>query len=399
MARLVVFLLDAARPDYVRASSMPYLTSLSKKQGIKVLRPSFGFCERAEIFTGTEPIENGFFTAIGYDPVRSEFQRYRWFLWLIRIFEMISFRVLSGPVRKLVRRFFGLMGIRMNSYRIPYKFLHLFSLTEDANEGISYIRNHEKSILKACRDKNLRVSLDCFTSLGAPDLPSDEARLEHLKRSISNDLADVYFVYISHCDELGHHLGPDTKVFEKSLSKLDGLLGDFANWCENSFDDHTNMIFIGDHGMRNVEYRFDIITHIERFIRKFPEVLECYFVDSTLCRFWFKGNEAAQVFCKWANSSSVFIDKGVLVPSSAFEQYGIPDTGRKYGDLVWIANSGVVLEPDFFNGQDSHLKGMHGYIPSEIYDFGFVTSNFIKLDPDEYRLIDVNKILRSAIEE
>ena len=122
---------------------MPYLTSLSKKQGIKVLRPSFGFCERAEIFTGTEPIENGFFTAIGYDPVRSEFQRYRWFLWLIRIFEMISFRVLSGPAKSWFEGFW-INGYKNELLSHTYKFLRL--LTEDANEGISYIRNHEKSI-------------------------------------------------------------------------------------------------------------------------------------------------------------------------------------------------------------------------------------------------------------
>ena len=40
-----------------------------------------------------------------------------------------------------------------------------------------------------------------------------------------------------------------------------------------------------------------------------------------------------------------------------------PWNNRKYGDILWLANNGVLVFPDFYH-RDSPYKGMHGYDPA-----------------------------------
>ena len=65
---LLVILLDAFRWDYLNPDDAPYLHKLSH-EGIyvKKLKASAGFCERSEIFTGSNPADSGNFTAITFD--------------------------------------------------------------------------------------------------------------------------------------------------------------------------------------------------------------------------------------------------------------------------------------------------------------------------------------------
>jgi hypothetical protein len=34
---------------------------------------------------------------------------------------------------------------------------------------------------------------------------------------------------------------------------------------------------------------------------------------------------------------------------------------RRYGDLIWWANLGTMIFPDYFHDRYTHNKGMHGY--------------------------------------
>ena len=65
---------DAIRSDYLNETDAPFLTSLiSSSVYVKFLHPNFGFCERSEMFSGTRPDKNGYFTAITLDEARSPF--------------------------------------------------------------------------------------------------------------------------------------------------------------------------------------------------------------------------------------------------------------------------------------------------------------------------------------
>jgi predicted AlkP superfamily pyrophosphatase or phosphodiesterase len=75
----VLILLDAFRWDYLCPDRTPYLWDLAHT-GVYVqqLKPNFGFCERAEIFTGTRPAVNGYLTAFAYGPDHSPFALHKW---------------------------------------------------------------------------------------------------------------------------------------------------------------------------------------------------------------------------------------------------------------------------------------------------------------------------------
>ncbi len=87
-----------------------------------------------------------------------------------------------------------------------------------------------------------------------------------------------------------------------------------------------------------------------------------YFLDSTLVRVWFLSDKAKQVFSSDLKSSDMFNDRGVFVDEYLAERQHIPWGDRKYGDLIWWANSGVLVHPDFFHRVEQY-KGMHGYAP------------------------------------
>ena len=38
---------------------------------------------------------------------------------------------------------------------------------------------------------------------------------------------------------------------------------------------------------------------------------------------------------------------------------------RELGDIVWCANSGILVSPDFFHTSNDNLKGMHGYLNAD----------------------------------
>ena len=396
MDKLVIFLLDAARPDYVSRDNMPYLYSLKSANGSKVLRPSFGYCERSEIMAGTSATESGFFTAIGYAPLLSDYRRVKLLLSLIMALDAITLGVFSGFIRKLVRRLFGFLGFKMSPYNIPYRFLPHFSLTEDSEEGVEFVKKSKNSLLAFCEKKGLSVNLETFTSLGSYDFANDISRLKYLKRLLVKQKYLVHFVYIAHCDFYGHHMGPDSDEFRLSLQDLDNTLKEFDTWCNKKLN-NIKLVFIGDHGMRSVDTRVDIISMIRSFIRQSPNTLKCYFVDSTICRFWFVDGQSPDAFMDWLIVSKELTTHGNFVRRSEYPRFGIP-CDRRYGDIMWIANPGTILEPNFFNDTNVRLNGMHGYPFTGPEDCGFITTNFMPLSNENLELREVNIILRQALE-
>ena len=125
--RTVFVLIDALRSDYLSPENMPFLYNLAKMNiYVKKVVPSFGYCERTEIFTGMRPDSSGNFTAIGYDPDLSEYKRFKLLINMLGLFERFDRR---NVCRRILKRLLRNTKKKMQLYQIPYSDISKLLLT------------------------------------------------------------------------------------------------------------------------------------------------------------------------------------------------------------------------------------------------------------------------------
>lgn len=52
---------------------------------------------------------------------------------------------------------------------------------------------------------------------------------------------------------------------------------------------------------------------------------------------------------------------GRVIDEELARAHAIPWGDSRFGDLIWWANPGVLIFPDYFHARDDRNKGMHGY--------------------------------------
>ena len=131
------------------------------------------------------------------------------------------------------------------------------------------------------------------------------------------------------------------------------------------------MAVLGDHGMIPITEKVDIADGIKGLgfiLHKDYEM----FLDSTYARFW--GNNQGIIEKIEQFVSENYKDKGVMINKNTCLDKSIPmdlcaDDGHGiYGDILWCANPGVIISPDYFNNPSKEVRGMHGYLATDKED-------------------------------
>lgn len=372
--KTVLILLDAFRHDYLSEDNTPFLHSLSKKSiYIKRIIPSYGFCERTEILTGLNSKQSGFFTAIGYDPENSEYKNIS-VLSLAGFFEKFFSRTSmykNNSLRSLYRRFIikyllKNKNFKMRTYEIPFSLLKYFNLTEDLKDHRDPGAFGSESIFDIIKDLKKECFYDSFTALGFTENGDDNNRLRLAFDNAKNKNFELYLIYNSVPDFLGHKFGVNSNELKIGLKKLDKTISNFTN----SFIDlspNTKFIFLGDHGMTNVLNKINAEVEILNIARIHNLKLErdyIYFLDSTIFRIWLISSKSKKIFKERITNSKLFLNNGNFVDETFAKENCIPYDDHRYGDLIWLANEGVLISPDFFHSNiNTSPKGMHGYNP------------------------------------
>ena len=324
---------------------------------------SRSFCERAEIFTGLSPRDSGFFTAIGYDPRFSPFKKIRIPFAYNRIERiLLSFNI----YRRIRNKIIGLLRSSdfqtMKAYAIPTSFLRFFALTED--KGSTYSEkafDGLNNIFSDCKNNDIKVYQDSFTSLSKKGTDTDLDRIGMINKNIHKDF-NLYLLYIGVIDKIGHVFGPNSSERRKKLFELDQVIEQFYSSIINDYPD-TNFIFLGDHGMARVSKVIDVRKEILKISKKLKTKEGkdyIYFLDSTMFRVWFSNSKTREKFEKSILDSSLFCNNGIFVDKNSAKDLEIPFPDHRYGDILWLANTGVLVFPDFFHTSEAY-KGMHGY--------------------------------------
>lgn len=352
--KTVFVLVDALKSLYLTEDNMPFLYELSTSSYfIQNIIPCAGFCERSEIFTGLDGYDTGNFTAIGYMPEDSPYKRDGSIINFFQFVDLLNKRVSN--------RFFSRWRIKnskeLKKYRIPFKSLSSFSLTED---GVRKFTRHN-DIFDQLDKCGKSYTLDAFTSLAdiTPRLRiplRDFATLEIDK--------DTYFIplYIGIIDAMGHKYGADIISLRPYLQEVDNLLKELYEHAQKKGYDFAVM---GDHGMVPVTQKVDVLSIVAKSPYRHGRDYEVFF-DSTMVRFWFF-NKDTEVGMRDLIKRNLSND-GFIVDQSNYTKFRIPldiysATGKPvYGDLVWCANPGVLVSPDYFHSSKESENGMHGYI-------------------------------------
>ena len=360
--KTVFLLLDACKTSYVNRDYMPFLYSIVKGcRSILKIKPSPGYCERSEIFTGLDCFDSGNFTAIGYDRNRGEYQN-DYILQIAQIGRLVYKRGAKYFLQKYRNR----KGILLQPYYIPPYLLKSLFLTED---GCERLRPYS-TIFDILNEEGKTYCIEAFTSL-SDNLGVQTQAIDVINKAINTGY-DFIPVYYGVTDIIGHKYGNEIDAIKPYLSKLDREVEDIYFKCKKK---GYNLCVLGDHGMVPVKKHVNIVEMIKKLkLDKGGDFY--YFLDSTYARFWIQNGVKEKKLRK------LLIDEFGGINN--FYKYRIPldiesSLGEKiYGDLVWCANPGVLIFPDFFNNPNKSKmdRGMHGYLECLDDDsYGFYASS------------------------
>ena len=372
--KTVFVLVDALKSLYLTEENMPFLYSLSKKSYyIEQIIPCSGFCERSEIFSGLDGYDTGNFTAIGYLPEESPYRKDNFIISFFTFVELFSKRV--------ARRLFSMWRVRyqrrLGCYRIPFRSLPKFALTEDGNMQLVSHRD----IFNELDDANMRYTLNGFTALSDLKtrcmMPADEFAVSEI-----NKATDFIPVYIGEIDSMGHKYGKDIESLKPYLKKVDDQL-------KHIYDASTQhgyaFCVMGDHGMVPVTKKIDVIKGIKALGLRLHKDYEAFY-DSTLARFWFYNIDSRKRVIQYIQDN--LSKDGIIIDDKNCEKYRVPlhiknkDGMPVYGDIVWCTNPGVLISPDYFHKKEESENGMHGYIEVVVgHGTGLFVKHFNNIQP------------------
>lgn len=355
--KTILILADACKNRYVTEECMPFLHGLSNEgRYIKAIYPSPGFCERSEIFTGLDSYESGNFTAIGWKP---EYSEYKDRMLELKLYEALS-KLYDRGARGLFRRLHANNKYFLKPYFIPFRTIGNLALTEDGDIKL----NEYKDIFDELNRAGLSYTQKCFTSLAFASNLSESILTDAIKEAIKEN---NYFipVYIGSTDYRGHEFGDDLKLLRPYLQDVDKLISEIYRL---SIENGYHVAVLGDHGMVPVKNKVDILSAISRSDLKPHDDFEM-FLDSTYARFWVNDESAGMVL--EAILKEEFGDFGKIVDETTAEEYRVPlnvyaeDGHKVYGDILWCADPGVLISPDYFNHPKKEIRGMHGYLETD----------------------------------
>jgi len=131
----------------------------------------------------------------------------------------------------------------------------------------------------------------------------------------------IEFIYIGKLDKIGHKYGTKSKEMVKAIKEVDMELS------KMDFD-----ILLSDHGMADIKKIVSV-----------PEIDEC-FIDSDIARYWGTPEKLEEV----RKRLSLEFGKIIKWPN------------KKYGQLIFLADTGVLISPNYWQGKKI-IKAMHGY--------------------------------------
>jgi predicted AlkP superfamily pyrophosphatase or phosphodiesterase len=250
---------------------------------------------------------------------------------------------------------------------IPGPFLPYFSVVEDTRPIF------EAGALPFTSVFDLLRKQDRSFFYGAHPVSGNDEEIHRmlLDRIRARAKIDLYVAQFSALDEGGHHHGPllppdwtraedqrdpDVEFMRRALKGIDEKCRTLHEELSKSYDE-VNFLVLGDHGMAPVRRRVNVLAALKKSGLKMGRDY-VLFLDSTFAKVWFESEAAREEIPRVLEG----LRCGRILDAEDRARLRIRIPGRRYGDLLFAADPGILFWPDYFHVVENPIRGMHGYV-------------------------------------
>lgn len=403
MKGCVVVCLDAFRYDYLNARDTPFLYRLANEGVFGRLQTVLGFTGiSATAFSGAYPETHGVWTTFLYRPESSPF---RWIDPFASVFSPLDCspfgkklsRTGISVVTNILRYLCGCTFFE-KVHEIPLRYAKFFdfSLKKAFCEKDSLDR--VPTIFDVSRENGidfLFVDYPIFHINGETHIKllprySDAAVYQRFLKLLGSK-PEFSYLHLWDLDKISHKEGTRSKKRVKKVKELDVLVETLFRTLRKRFED-TSILIFSDHGMVDVNRSLNVIANLhDNDLNENDGFLS--FVGATLARFWFKKEKAREKVSEALES----LDGGHILTEADLRKYRIRFFHRKYGDLLFLADPGVVITPNYFQG-GRIFKAMHGYDPDYPDQHGIFIFNNSRIKATRFERIKIVDVFPTLLE-
>lgn len=376
MVKVVFFYLDAVGYKFLRY--MPFLKSIGKngtecKISVEPLHQM-----EFSIFSSQNQKNINYWTWYYYNPKKSP---YAWTKFIPNFLDNRFTKKIINYITVLKEYYWGNTHF-VPAGRIPLSLLKNFDLTSkksfiDQNpieiptlfdvlrkSNLSYY-GYEWPIYSD--EKNTRMKI----------MEKDD--FNFLKEVIKHKEKDFLFVHLTIFDALLHKEGSKSKKIIDYLRILDKGLRETYERLKKG-NENLIVFAVSDHGMVDVKEKIDVSEILKK------ELL--FFADSTCLRAWGNKREIQELKKELKNFP------GKIYTKENKERCPVNFIREYTGDLLFVADSGYEISPNFFN--EKIVKAMHGYDRTKELD-AMLISNVKITNKKRMNNIDICPLILKAL--
>lgn len=361
MDKTVFLYLDGFKYSYLAKTR--FLKKLSEKSvyGNTKIIPMHQF--EFTIFSGKLPEEHGLWVWYCFDPEKSPYKWTKYFLWLFRPAEKIP--GMKGLLRFFISGFSSLKMLLKGETRLVK--IALIPLEKACLFGISakkaYIDKkpiESKMLFDYLAENNVKYIASEFPFVSTngkmelkPLVSTDKKKLDYLLKNGGGK--DFIFVHLWKLDSVMHKYGSESSEALAYLQELDGMIESFLKKLGEKHN--VRVIACSDHGMSGINGYLNMDGVIKQTGLEEGVDYEKFY-DSMMARFWCKNNKALEKIKKKLQG----IAEGRTFTPSDAEKLFVSNERKIFGDLLFVANEGIQLLPNYFDGFGK-TRAQHGFIP------------------------------------
>jgi hypothetical protein len=388
---LVLVLLEALRADGGSAHS-----AWGPRRGRRGLvtgavRENFGFLTRPAYFAGLSSRSSGMMTMMVRQPHSSPFRALRKLP--VPLLRAVDGRPLLNHVTRrvlhaLLRRRRDAVRFNGSALDVPLELLPEFDFSEKLPPWAEYAGRPSIFGLVAAAGGR-------FTYIGYPYVSaygSDADTLSRFRREVDTGTR-LAFVQFNELDRIGHEHGPDGPEYAAGVAAYQELMRGVTVHCRGLFGEDWDLIAFGDHGMVGVERTLDIPAALATLPSRVRSAVVPFY-DSTLARFWSDSPSALAA----VRERLECLDGGAVVTPERARHFELPESVADVGDLLFLAEPGTVLHPNWFSRRGRAVKGMHGYDPACTDNLGALWMQSLAIVDSDVGVVPQVDLFATAVE-
>jgi len=362
----LILLIDALGYDSIMSGKMPQLYEIFQKGTFRPVKTLLGFSNGIipSIFSGKYPFEHNIWALYKISPKTSPFKKFNLFPSFIFDKTLLTRYFANKMIFKQCKRH-DLVPHFLESVNIPLTIMKYFDISMKKN----IIEPNSMGTTPTLFDLLRRRKINC-EYVGFPWNKGTEEILNLTAKHLNNN--KHVFAYLVDIDHYGHLYGVNSIQFSQSLKKFDTLC---ANFLKSLKLNEIDVTIFSDHGMRDIEGFVDVENEIKSSGLKIG-IDYLPFFDSTMARFTTLNEQAEIRLTELLNK----IKGGRLLSNKELIKYKINFKSQEYGNLIYLANPGNLIFPNFYTvlkkSKSKILgKGMHGWEPEDKLQNSFIYSN------------------------